>query len=319
MTSIPRLDLEDFRSTSSERRDDFNTGLRTALVEFGFVRITGHGINAECIRDVYDAFEAFFAGSDAEKALSASAEGGQRGFTPFGIEHAKDQSTPDSKEFFHVGRELPAGHPLRKQYPDNVWPKDNAKLRTASLAIYEALDRCASELLESLALAFALPVQTFSQMLRDGNSILRSLHYPPLLGTAAADTWTGDGFRAAPHEDINLITLLCEATDPGLEILTRDGKWLAVPAHPGEIIVDAGDMLSRVTNNVIPSATHRVVSTAATTARHRYSLPYFAHPFPDCDLSVLHAFVEPGTDALYPPITAGTFLEERLREIGLIS
>lgn len=315
MTSIPKLDLEDFRSTNSERRDGFNSGLRTALVEFGFVRIVGHGIAPACIRDVYGAFEAFFAGSDGEKALSASAEGGQRGFTPNGVEHAKDQSTPDSKEFFHVGRELPAEHALRTQYPDNIWPKDNAKLRTVSLALYEALDRCASELLDSLALAFDLPAQTFSQMLRDGNSILRALHYPPLAHSVAS---TSEGFRAAPHEDINLITLLCEATDPGLEILTRDGKWLAVPAHPGEIIVDAGDMLSRVTNNVIPSATHRVVSTADTTARHRYSLPYFAHPFPDCDLSVLDAFVEPGAGPRYSPITAGAFLEQRLREIGLI-
>jgi isopenicillin N synthase-like dioxygenase len=283
-------------------------------------------------------YERFFSAGDREKAKCASIAGGQRGFTAFGIEHAKDQSEPDQKEFYHVGRELGQDHPLRDQYPENIWPDSIPELRHTSLALYDALDACARALLESLALAFDLPGETFSAMLNDGNSILRALHYPPTdqpptdqpptdhppTDHPPAEPIVGESDdpkdqRAAPHEDINLITLLCEATDTGLEILTLDGHWLAVPAHPGEIIVDAGDMLSRVTDGVIPATTHRVVSSPETRDRHRYSLPFFAHPFPACDLSVHPSFVAPGARAKYAPITAAAFLNERLKEIGLIA
>ena len=191
-----------------------------------------------------------------------------------------------------------------------MWPSELPELRRTSLALYNALDACARTLLESLARAFSLDEDAFSAMLLDGNSVLRALHYPPVPAGV-------DGLRAGPHEDINLITLLCEASDAGLEILTRRGEWLAVPAHPGEIVVDAGDMLARVTNDVIPSTTHRVITPPGTNERHRYSLPFFAHPDPDCDLSPHPAFVESGQAANHPPITAASFLEMRLKEIGL--
>ncbi|MBW2291856.1 MAG: isopenicillin N synthase family oxygenase [Deltaproteobacteria bacterium] len=321
MISIPKLDLGDFYSQDAALHERFNRDLRNALTQFGFVRVVGHRIDDELIRRVYELYEQFFASPEPEKSKYASGAGGQRGFTAFGIEHARDQSEPDRKEFYHVGRELDPDHPLRAQYPDNVWPEHTPELREASLTLYNALDACAHALLESLALAFQLPRETFSRMLCDGNSILRALHYPPLppLESAAPPPHDHVDLRAAPHEDINLITLLCEATDAGLEILTHEGRWLAVPDHPGEIIVDAGDMLSRVTNDVIPATTHRVVSSRVTRGRHRYSLPYFAHPYPSCDLSVHEAFVAPGTGAKYPPITAAAFLHERLKEIGLIA
>jgi isopenicillin N synthase-like dioxygenase len=313
-SSVPRLDLRDARSADRAVRVEFQQGLRAALSEFGFVRITGHEIDEKLIGRVYRGFETFFLSDEASKALCNSAAGGQRGFTGFGLEHAKDQSEPDLKEFYHVGRELPSNHPLRAQYPGNIWPADIPGLRAASLALYAALDTCAGTLLESLALSFELPEGVFTGMLRDGNSILRALHYPPLTQP------TMDGaVRAAPHEDINFITLLCGATDAGLEILTRNGEWLAVPACAGEIVVDAGDMLARVTNDIVPAATHRVVTPDSVRDRHRYSLPYFAHPYPACDLRVLQAFVGPNAPAKYPPITAAAFLEQRLKEIGLIS
>lgn len=293
--------------------------MRDALTRFGFVRIVGHEIDDLMIRSVYERFEKFFSGDQLTKAMSASAAGGQRGFTALGVEHAKDQYEPDLKEFYHVGRELPPGHPLSDSYPNNVWPANIPELRAACLALYEALDACAGTLLESLALGFALPAETFSSMLRLGNSILRALHYPPLAAPGQGELGTGMAVRAASHEDINLITLLCEATDAGLEILTREGLWLAVPAHKGEIIVNAGDMLARVTNDVVPATTHRVVTPDSVSHRHRYALPYFAHPYPTCDLSVHPAFIEAEAPARYPPTTAAMFLEERLNEIGLIS
>lgn len=315
---VPRLDLGDARSADKATRVRFQRGLRDALTRFGFVRIRGHEIDQGLIRRVFGEFEEFFSGSDPEKLRCASAAGGQRGFTSFGVEHAKDHPEPDLKEFYHVGRELPQRHRLRPQYPDNIWPANAPALRSQSLALYAALDGCAATLLESLALGFELPIETFSAMLHEGNSILRALHYPPL-SPPLSGSGTNKAIRAAPHEDINLITLLCEATDAGLEILTRDGAWLRVPALEGEIVVDAGDMLSRITNDVVPAATHRVVTPDAVRDRHRYSLPYFAHPYPDCDLSVHEAFVSAETPAKYPPITAAVFLEERLKQIGLIS
>jgi isopenicillin N synthase-like dioxygenase len=315
LTSVPQVNLEDYHSGDPARRERFNLKLRNALTQFGFVRVVGHQIDEKLIRRVYELYEQFFSSTQDEKSKCTGGTGGQRGFTPFGIEHAKDQSEPDQKEFYHVGRELDRGHPLREQYPRNIWPVPLPELRVASLALYDALDTCATSLLESLAQAFALPKETFSDMLRDGNSILRALHYPPLEPPLESQR---AGVRAAPHEDINLITLLCEATDAGLEILSPDGRWIEVPAFPGEIVADAGDMLSRITNGAVPATTHRVVSSTRTEALHRYSLPYFAHPFPDCELSVHEAFVPPGTSATYPPITAQAFLDERLREIGLI-
>jgi len=305
---IPRVDLAETRCGDPERTRAFDAALRASLEDFGFVRVAGHGIAAERIEAAYRAFEAFFALPDAVKREVESGPGGQRGFTPFGIEHAKDRAAPDHKEFFHIGRELPEGHPLSRIYPANLWPEQPGALRHHGLALYEALDRCAAELLASLERAFELPSGTLSTMLHEGNSILRALHYPP----------TPPGLRAAAHEDINLITLLCEASDPGLEIQSRDGAWLPVPALPGEIVVDAGDMLARVTNERLPSTTHRVVTREGSEARHRYALPFFAHPTPASDLRVLPQFVPHGEAPRHPPITAGDFLEQRLREIGLL-
>jgi len=146
---------------------------------------------------------------------------------------------------------------------------------------------------------------------RVGNSILRVIHYPPVEPESAP------AVRAAAHEDINLITLLCEATDSGLEILTRDGEWMPVETGPGQIVVDAGDMLSRFTNETVPATTHRVVNPLENAARDRYSMPFFVHPYPACDLTIQERFVSADNPARYPPITAGAFLEQRLREIGL--
>jgi isopenicillin N synthase-like dioxygenase len=173
-------------------------------------------------------------------------------------------------------------------------------------------------LLMALAEHFDLPRETFADMMRAGNSILRVLHYPPVspAAQAAAPAATA-ALRAAPHEDINLITLLPEATDSGLELLRRDGSWMPVGALPGQLVVDAGDMLSRVTNEVVPATTHRVVNPPAGANRDRYSMPFFVHPYPSADLTVLDRFVSAGRPSRYPPITAGEFLDQRLHEIGL--
>lgn len=308
--SLPVLDFRDF----SEQRapDAFCAALAGSLEQYGFVAIEKHSVGADDIRAVYSEFETFFELDDAAKARCAGVAGGQRGFTPFGLEHAKNSSLPDLKEFFHVGRELPPGHRRSADYPANVWPTELPELRARSLAVYDALDECAARLLEALAIAYKLEASAFASMLVEGNSILRALHYPPVAPSAP-----GGALRAAPHEDINLITLLCEATDAGLEIFTAADGWLPVEAVPGQIIVDAGDMLQWVTGGVISATTHRVVQPTEAAGRDRYAMPFFAHPPPGCELRVLTPFETPERCAAYPPTTAGAYLQERLRAIGL--
>jgi isopenicillin N synthase-like dioxygenase len=309
--TIPTLDLTDFTSGSAASRARLVKTLGEGLVEFGFLNVEGHGIDASLVRGTYELWQRFFRLPDEVKRKYAGVDGGSRGYTPFGVEHAKDSPLPDLKEFWHVGQEAPAGHPLHGVYPANVWPGEIPEIRQPSQRLYESLERVAESLLRALAEHFELPPDTFAGMMRVGNSVLRVIHYP------AVPPGVDPAVRAAPHEDINLITLLCEATDSGLEILTRDGSWLPVETGEGQIVVDAGDMLSRVTNGVVPATTHRVINPGAAANRERFSMPFFVHPYPDCDLTVLDRFTGPDAPPRFPPITAGAFLDQRLREIGL--
>lgn len=309
--NIPTVDLNDYTSGGGASRSRLIETLGEGLQEFGFLNVEGHGIDSSLIRGTYDLWKRFFELPDGVKRKYAGVEGGARGYTPFGVEHAKDNPLPDLKEFWHVGQEPPAGHPFRNEYPANVWPAELPEIQEPTLRLYSSLERVAENLLRALAEYFEMPRDSFSSMMDVGNSILRILHYPPVKPEYAP------AVRAAAHEDINLITLLCEATDSGLEILTREGEWMAVETGPGQIVVDAGDMLSRFTNEVIPATTHRVVNPAENAARDRYSMPFFVHPYSSCDLTIPERFTGPDAPAKYPPITAGRFLEQRLREIGL--
>jgi isopenicillin N synthase-like dioxygenase len=305
------VDLNDYTSGGAASRSRLIETLGEGLQEFGFLNVEGHGIDSSLIRGTYDLWKRFFELPDGVKRQYAGVEGGARGYTPFGVEHAKDNPLPDLKEFWHVGQEPPEGHPFRNEYPANVWPKEIPEIQEPTLRLYSSLERVAENLLRALAEYFEMPRDSFSSMMDVGNSILRILHYPPVKPEYAP------AVRAAAHEDINLITLLCEATDSGLEILTREGEWMAVETGPGQIVVDAGDMLSRFTNEVIPATTHRVINPAENAARDRYSMPFFVHPYSSCDLTIPERFTGPDSPAKYPPITAGQFLEQRLREIGL--
>ena len=309
--NIPTVDLNDYTSGGAASRSRLIETLGEGLREFGFLNVEGHGIDSSLIRGTYDLWQRFFALPDEVKRRYVVGMGGARGYTPFGVEHAKDNPHPDLKEFWHVGQEPPEGHPFRNEYPANVWPAELPEIKEPTLRLYSSLERVAENLLRALAEHFEMPRDAFSSMMDVGNSILRILHYPPVKPEHAP------AVRAAAHEDINLITLLCEATDSGLEILTRDGEWMAVETGPGQIVVDAGDMLSRFTNEVIPATTHRVVNPAENAARDRYSMPFFVHPYSACDLTIPERFTGPDSPPKYPPITAGQFLEQRLREIGL--
>lgn len=309
--NIPTVDLNDYTSGSGATRERLVETLGGGLQEFGFLNVEGHGIDSSLIRGTYDLWKRFFELPDEVKRKYSGIEGGARGYTPFGVEHAKDNPLPDLKEFWHVGQEPPEGHPYGQEYPENVWPAEIPELRQPTQRLYKSLERVAENLLRALAEYFDMPREAFSSMMDVGNSILRVIHYPPVKPEYAP------AVRAAAHEDINLITLLCEATDSGLEILTREGEWMPVETGPGQIVVDAGDMLSRFTNEVIPATTHRVVNPAENAARDRFSMPFFVHPYSACDLTIHDRFVSADQPPKYPPITAGQFLEQRLREIGL--
>lgn len=308
--TIPVLDLRNFYTV--DRRQTFINQLGSALEDTGFFAITHHGVDADLIQAAYAVTQAFFTLPEAVKLrYEDPALHGQRGFTRFGREHAKDQPVPDLKEFWHVGRELPPDHPLAFKYPANVSPIEVSQFAAVMNQLYAQLEACATELLKACALYLGESETLLSDMMRDSDTILRVIHYPPI----APDVHPAS-LRAAAHEDINLITLLCEATDDGLELLQRDGTWRSIRALPGQIIVDSGDMLQQLTNGLLKSTTHRVVNPV-NKRDQRFSMPFFAHPRPEVDLTPLPSCVAKTGQQSFPSITAGAYLQQRLREIGL--
>ncbi len=309
---IRTLNLKDFTYGNSEQRRAFAEEFTTGIKETGFIILKGHGVDSNLIDKNYELWEQFFTLDSEIKGRYQGVQGGARGYTSFGKEHAKNRKVGDLKEFYHVGQELPVGHPLSNDYAANVWPEEVSELRKYALSFYSELERVARNMLEALALHMDLRPQLFSDMIKDGNSILRAIHYPPL-----DPSMDQNAIRAGEHEDINLITLLVQSTASGLELLTREGKWIPVEAEKGEIIVDAGDMLSRISNEVIPATTHRVVNPEGEN-KSRFSMPFFVHPYSNYLLETIPSCISDENPEKYPPITAGDFLYQRLVEIGLI-
>ena len=287
--------------------------LGQAWQEMGFITITHHGIDAAVIEQCREASRAFFSLPENVKArYHISGGGGQRGYTPFGIETAKNADIPDRKEFWHVGREVPEGAQTSAPLTPNVWPEDVAGFKNSCLAFFNAMDGLGRRLLAGVARFLDLPTDYFDSRVAGGNSILRLLHYPPCESTAP-------GERAAPHEDINVITLLVGADQDGLEVLHRNGTWIPIRTNSDAIVCNVGDMLARLTNDVLPSTTHRVIRPLGDgAARSRYSMPYFLHFAPEVEIATLETCVGPDNPNRYPvPITAQAFLEQRLAEIRL--
>ncbi len=311
MNHVPTLDIRRFDSD----RDAFVAELGAAYRQFGFCGISHHGISAELIDAAYADFKRFFAlPADVKMKYHMPGTGGARGYTPFKVETAKDSEYPDLKEFWHIGRELPPDSSYREQMAPNVWPDEVPGFKENGLALYNALDRLGSRVLEALALHIKLPQDFFADKTHHGNSILRPIHYPPI------EQGDVPNVRAGAHEDINFITLLVGASQAGLEVLTRDGEWLPVTTHGDAIVVNIGDMLQRLSNHVYPSTTHRVVNPPGTDAsKARYSVPYFLHPNPDVVLDPLPECISDDNPSRYDTsITAHEYLQQRLREIRLI-
>lgn len=307
--SIPPVSLNAYQDDF----EGFARDLGASFERYGFAVIGDHGL-PDAVRDeALDQTRRLFALPEAVKLAYAVPGGaGQRGYTPFGREAAKGADSGDLKEFWHLGRELAPGHPLRAVMPDNLWPAETLGFRPAVSALYEALDGLGAKVLRAIAHHLGLARDAFEDATRDGNSILRLLHYPPLAGDA-------QGVRAGAHEDINAITLLLGAEEAGLELRDRDGRWLAVEPPSGAVVCNIGDMLARLTNHVLPSTSHRVVNPAPERRGvARYSVPFFLHFRPDFVVRTLPQCISPNRPDRYPsPITADAYLQERLREIKL--
>ena len=292
----------------------FAQKLGRSFEDYGFAIIADHGIPEELIHRAEEKAKAFFAlPDDVKRRYLVAGGGGARGYTPFGIETAKGHKAHDLKEFWHVGRDLPPGHKFRDHMPDNLWPSEVPSFKDTFLELFGTFDRTGLEVLKAIARYLNIDENYFEDAVRDGNSVLRALHYPPQTEP------TGEHIRAGAHEDINAITLLLGAEEAGLELLTRDGRWIPVSPRSGELVINIGDMLQRLTNGVLRSTSHRVVNpTPDRASRARYSMPFFLHFRSDFLIDALPETVPQGEQPKWPPITANDYLQERLREIKLV-
>ncbi len=307
LNTLPVLSLAaDKARLSQEIGDSFR--------QYGFALIKDHGLDPALVARAWDLTEQFFKLPDAAKrAYLIPGQGGARGYTAFGTEIAKGATAHDLKEFWHVGRDLPDGHILADSMPPNVWPTEIVGFRETFEELYAELDRVGGVILSRIATYLDLPADWFEAGIFEGNSVLRLLHYPPV------DTDAGERIRAGAHEDINLITLLLGAEEAGLELLTREGKWIGIHPPDGALVVNIGDMLQRLTNHVLPSTTHRVRNPQGSRAGFsRYSMPFFLHLRSDFPFVTLPQCITAQNPDRYPvSITADDYLQERLREIGL--
>jgi isopenicillin N synthase-like dioxygenase len=310
---IPTVDLSLFTKGDANQRETFVRQLGAAFHEVGFVAVANHGIPKSLVEGFYAASKAFFALPESVKRqYEVAGLAGQRGYTSFGKEHAKQSKVADLKEFFQIGQEVSAEHPLKSQYPDNVQVTEIPDLSKLGKELYQTFEKTGGQLLEAIAIHLELPNDYFQKQITAGNSILRSIHYPPITEEPAS------AIRAEQHEDINLITLLVGASAGGLQVLNTENQWVNVLPEIDEIVINVGDMLQRLTNNYLKSTTHRVVNPPREEWHlPRLSIPFFLHPVSNMDLSCLESCVTADNPLQYEPITAGEYLDERLREIGL--
>lgn len=311
--NIPVVDLAEFVSGDESRKKAFVAQLGNAYEEVGFVAVKNHGIPDDLIADLYKYVQQFFALPSETKLKYEKKElAGQRGYTSFGREHAKGFDAPDLKEFFQYGQTVENGDSIGEEYPDNVQVEEVPQLNTTLYNAYRNFEKSGTSLLQAIAVYLGLEEHYFDEYVHNGNSILRAIHYPPITNEPKS------AIRAEQHEDINLITLLVGASADGLQILTKQNEWVGVTSLPEQIVVNVGDMLQRLTNNRLRSTTHRVVNPPRELwATSRFSIPFFLHPKGSMNLACLEGCINDENPKAYEDATAGEYLDERLREIGL--
>ena len=314
MKNIPSVDLSDFLSDDPSKKQKFINEIGEAYEEIGFVALKGHFLSDALSKKLYSEVKNFF---DLPSTIKESYEiegiGGQRGYTSFGKESAKGRTEGDLKEFWHFGQEVVNNEKLKAEYPDNVEVKEVPNFNKIGLETFQMLEKTAIYVLRALALYIGLDEFYFDNYVINGNSILRPIHYPPIQGEPKG------AVRAAAHGDINLITLLMGASASGLEVQNKKGEWIPVTALPEQLVINVGDMLERLTNNKLRSTIHRVVNPPKEDwGKSRYSIPFFTHPISEMSLNCLPECISESQPKMHEDITAGEFLNERLRELGLI-
>jgi isopenicillin N synthase-like dioxygenase len=314
MKNIPSVDLSDFLSDNPSKKQKFINEIGQAYEEIGFVALKGHFLSDELSEKLYTEVKNFF---DLPEEIKESYEidgiGGQRGYTSFGKESAKGKKEGDLKEFWHFGQEVIGNDKLKAEYPKNVIVNEVPNFNKVGMETYKMLEKTAIYVLRALALYIGLDEFYFDKYVINGNSILRPIHYPPLKGEPKG------AVRAAAHGDINLITLLMGASASGLEVQNKKGEWIPVTALPEQLVINVGDMLERLTNNKLRSTIHRVVNPPREDwDKPRYSIPFFTHPISEMSLNCLPECIDETHPKVYEDISAGEFLNERLRELGLL-
>ncbi|MFD0993616.1 isopenicillin N synthase family dioxygenase [Tenacibaculum geojense] len=314
MDRIPSVNLKDFLSDDAATKQKFIDEIGSAYENIGFVALKGHFLDDKLVDNLYSEIKKFFElPVDTKQKYEIPGIGGQRGYVSFGKESAKGKKEGDLKEFWHFGQYVDADSKYANEYPANVEVEELPEFNAVGKKTYQMLEKTAKYVLRALALHLGLEETYFDQYIKDGNSILRPIHYPPIHEEPKG------AVRAAAHGDINLITLLMGAQGKGLQVQNHEGEWIDAIAEPDELMINVGDMLSRHSNNKLKSTIHRVVNPPKELwGTSRYSIPFFMHPVSDMKLDVLENCIDENNPKKYDDITAGEFLNERLRELGLI-
>ena len=314
MQNIPSVDLRDFLSAEPGRKQKFVNEIGSAFEEIGFVALKGHFLNDQLVEELYGEIRNFFSlPLETKTGYEIPGIGGQRGYISFGKEHAKGRKEGDLKEFWHFGQYLDKDSKRINEYPENVVVEELARFNIAGKEAYQMLEKTGIYVLRALALHLGLNEFYFDEYAKEGNSILRPIHYPPITSEPA------NAIRAAAHGDINLITLLMGAQGKGLQVQNHIGEWIDAIAQPDELVINVGDMLSRHTNNRLKSTIHQVVNPPRELwGTSRYSVPFFMHPVSEMRLDCLENCIDSESPKLFEDISAGEYLHERLVDLGLI-
>ena len=314
MNKIPSLDLRDFLSEDPNRKEEFVQSIGKAFQEIGFCAVKGHLLSDELVERLYKQIKLFFDLPDEVKTkYEVPQYAGQRGYVAFGKESAKGSKHGDLKEYWHFGQYISEDEKDKYNYFPNIHVDELPEFNKVGKEVYSTLEKTAKYILRALALYLNIEENYFDQYINNGNSILRPIHYPPILDDPK------EAVRASAHGDINLITLLMGAHGKGLQVLHSNGEWIDATASKDELMINIGDMLSRHTNNVLKSTVHRVVNPdKELLKKSRYSIPFFMHPVSEMKLDVLESCVSEESPKSFDDITAGDFLNERLVELGLL-
>jgi isopenicillin N synthase-like dioxygenase len=313
MNKIPSVNLKEFLSDDSKVKQQFVTKIGEAYETIGFVALKGHFLDDALVDTLYSEIKKFFDLPTPQKQkYEIPGIGGQRGYVSFGKESAKGKKEGDLKEYWHFGQFVQDNPELEAEYPKNIEVEELEHFNSVGKEAYRMLEKTAKYVLRALAIHLQLDEYYFDAYIHNGNSILRPIHYPPITEEPK------NAERAAAHGDINLITLLMGAQGRGLQVQNHDGQWIDAIANPDEIMINVGDMLSRHTNNKLKSTIHRVVNPPREMwGTSRYSIPFFMHPISAMKLNVLDNCIDAENPKQFEDITAGEYLDQRIRELGL--